>query len=94
MEEKELYAYTGETISVNGMVFEFGILSDSLGDHPIWENEQYRIYASIYLDGENGLFIDIDELDLYKHMKESPETFEDYKNKCIEVISELLLTAV
>ncbi len=54
----DLYSHTGEKVNINGKEYSFDILTDSIGEHPIWNSEIYRIFAGF---DDSRIMIDIDD---------------------------------
>ena len=92
----ELVQITGRhQFEIAGMSFEFKVLSDAIGEHPVWYNKEYTIFADLELDGEFGLFIDISHNTqlrecLCESYDEKITDFAQYmdlvRTKCLEIL--------
>ena len=67
-------------IHFNNMEFEFAILTDSAGLHPIWFNDKFTVYASIECEGKHGLFMHADDADgnYVKRLYEQRKPLKDW----------------
>lgn len=58
----DLCGNVDDTIEVAGMRYEFDFVQDSIGIHPVWQNNKYRIFTTMNNPdgiGGSGLYMDI-----------------------------------
>jgi hypothetical protein len=87
----DLDKYMGEKLIINGKEYTFGILTDSIGDHPIWDSEIYRIFAGF---DDSHVLIDIDDEEGYNvisaEYNKTVNNFEEYKAYVAQVCNTLM----